>query len=61
MGIPEGFTPFEPQGPYLEHVGPILERDGAFGLLVEERHTNHRGTIPGRPSRFAPSIPTSAT
>ena len=47
MGIPEGFTPFEPQGPYLEHVGPILERDGAFGLLVEERHTNHRGTIQG--------------
>jgi acyl-coenzyme A thioesterase 13 len=47
MGIPEGFAPFDPQGPFLEHVGPILERDGTFGLLVEERHTNHRGTVQG--------------
>jgi len=47
MGIPEGFAPFDPQGPFLEHVGPILERDGTFGLLVEKRHTNHRGTVQG--------------
>jgi uncharacterized protein (TIGR00369 family) len=47
MQIPEGFHAFETQGPFLEHVGPILERDGTFGLLVEERHTNHRGTIQG--------------
>ena len=47
MGIPDGFSPFETQGPFLEHVGPILERDGTFGLLVEDRHTNHRGTIQG--------------
>jgi acyl-coenzyme A thioesterase 13 len=47
MQTPEGFSPYEPQGPFLEHVGPILERDGTFGLLVEERHTNHRGTIQG--------------
>ena len=47
MGIPEGFRPFELQGPFLEHVGPILERQGTFGLLVEDRHTNHRGTIQG--------------
>jgi acyl-coenzyme A thioesterase 13 len=51
MEIPDGFAPFEPQGPFIEHVGPVLVRDGAhgpvFGLRVEERHTNHRGTIQG--------------
>ena len=47
MEIPEGFAPFEMQGPFLEHVGPILERDGTFGLLVSDQHTNHRGTIQG--------------
>jgi len=51
--VPEGFVPFEPQGPFLEHVGPVLARDDedgggpVFGLLVEERHTNHRGTVQG--------------
>ena len=50
--IPAGFAPFEPQGPFLEHVGPVLVRDDdgggrVFGLLVEERHTNHRGTVQG--------------
>ena len=51
MEIPDGFAPYEPQGPFLEHIGPVLIRDGdggpVFGLLVEERHTNHRGTIQG--------------
>ena len=51
MSTPDGFEPFDPQGPFLEHVGPVLvaERDGelVFGLRVEERHTNHRGTIQG--------------
>ena len=51
MEIPDGFAPYEPQGPFLEHVGPVLVRDDdggpVFGLLVEERHTNHRGTIQG--------------
>jgi acyl-coenzyme A thioesterase 13 len=50
-GIPQGFTPFEPQGPFLELVGPVLARedeDGVvFGLRVEDRHTNHRGTVQG--------------
>jgi acyl-coenzyme A thioesterase 13 len=50
--VPEGFVPFEPQGPFLEHIGPVLVRsedDGApvFGLRVEERHANHRGTFQG--------------
>ena len=51
MDAPEGFTPYESQGPFLEHVGPILGRedgDGAvFGVRVEERHLNHRGTVQG--------------
>ena len=51
MDVPSGFAPYEPQGPFLEHIGPVLVRqsdDGpVFGLRVEERHTNHRGTIQG--------------
>ena len=47
MEIPEGFARFEPQGPFVAHVGPILARGDTFGLLVEERHTNHRGTVQG--------------
>jgi uncharacterized protein (TIGR00369 family) len=49
--VPDGFAPFEPQGPFLEHIGPVLVRDDdgmpTFGLRVEERHTNHRGTVQG--------------
>jgi acyl-coenzyme A thioesterase 13 len=50
--VPAGFVPYEPQGPFLEHAGPVLVRideDGVptFGLRVEERHANHRGTIQG--------------
>ena len=52
MDVPAGFAPFEPQGPFLEHIGPIQVRgddaDGlVLGLRAEERHTNHRGTIQG--------------
>jgi uncharacterized protein (TIGR00369 family) len=52
MDVPAGFTTFDPQGPFLEHIGPIQVRaddgDGlVFGLRAEERHTNHRGTIQG--------------
>src|SRR5215207_3247304 len=51
MDVPAGFSPFEPQGPFLEHIGPIQMRhddDGpVFGLRAEARHTNHRGTIQG--------------
>ena len=53
MDAPEGFVPYEDQGPFLEHVGPVLVRehtlDGGpvFGLRAEERHTNHRGTLQG--------------
>ena len=51
MTVPAGFTRYEEQGPFVEHVGPVHVRadDGelVFGLRAEERHTNHRGTIQG--------------
>jgi len=51
MDAPDGFEPYPDQGPFLEHVGPVHVRDDedglAFGLRMEERHTNHRGTIQG--------------
>jgi uncharacterized protein (TIGR00369 family) len=51
MDAPTGFEPYPDQGPFLEHVGPVHVRDDedglAFGLRMEERHTNHRGTIQG--------------
>ena len=51
MDVPAGFTPFDDQGPFLEHVGPIHIRDdgGALvlGLRAEDRHANHRGTVQG--------------
>ena len=51
MDAPEGFAPFDPLGPFLELVGPVLVREDGdgpvFGLRVEERHTNHRGTVQG--------------
>ena len=51
MDVPPGFSAFEPQGPFLEEVGPVQVRedeDGlVLGLRVEEWHANHRGTIQG--------------
>ncbi|WP_445150797.1 PaaI family thioesterase [Baekduia sp. Peel2402] len=46
-----GFSPFPNQGPFLEHVGPILIREDGDELVLaiqtEERHANHRGTVQG--------------
>ena len=51
MDVPDGFSPYPGQGPYLEHVGPIHVREGAdeltLGMRAQARHTNHRGTIQG--------------
>ncbi len=51
MDIPDGFTSYPDQGPFLESLGPIqvLERGDELilGLRVHERHTNHRGTVQG--------------
>jgi acyl-coenzyme A thioesterase 13 len=51
MNAPDGFVPFENQGPYLEYIGPIHIKPDAeelvLGLRAEERHANHRGTVQG--------------
>lgn len=51
MDVPNGFTIFPEQGPFLEHVGPVHVRDDTdelvLGLRAEERHANHRGTVQG--------------
>jgi acyl-coenzyme A thioesterase 13 len=51
VDVPEGFVPFENQGPFLELIGPIHVRDGGeelvLGIRAEERHANHRGTVQG--------------
>ena len=49
--IPDGFEPYPNQGPFLEHIGPILAREEGEDLVLairaEDRHTNHRGTVQG--------------
>jgi uncharacterized protein (TIGR00369 family) len=51
MQVPDGFVPWENQGPFLEHIGPIHVRDESdeliLGLRAEQRHANHRGTVQG--------------
>jgi uncharacterized protein (TIGR00369 family) len=51
MDAPDGFAPYPDQGPFLEHIGPVHVRENGdelvFGLRMEDRHTNHRGTIQG--------------
>jgi uncharacterized protein (TIGR00369 family) len=51
MYVPDGFVPFEEQGPFLEHIGPVYVRSDTdppvLGLRAGERHNNHRGTIQG--------------
>lgn len=51
MNVPDGFEPFDEQGPFLEEIGPIhVLANGdelVLGLRAEERHTNHRGTVQG--------------
>jgi acyl-coenzyme A thioesterase 13 len=51
VNVPEGFVPFDTQGPFLELIGPIHVCEGGeelvLGLRAEERHANHRGTVQG--------------
>jgi acyl-coenzyme A thioesterase 13 len=42
-----GFAPIPDPGPFLEHVGPLLEDGEAVGLRVEGRHLNSSGTAQG--------------
>jgi uncharacterized protein (TIGR00369 family) len=50
-GAPEGFEPFDEHTPFLDLVGPVYVRgsgdERVFGLRIEERHLNHRGTAQG--------------
>ena len=51
-GVPAGFEPFEAHTPFIDLVGPVHVReddDGArvFGLRIDGRHLNHRGTAQG--------------
>ena len=34
MNAPEGFAPYESQGPFLEHIGPVLWRENGDGFAV---------------------------
>jgi acyl-coenzyme A thioesterase 13 len=51
MQVPDGFTPWDNQGPFLEHIGPVHVLEDSdeliLGLRAEERHANHRGTVQG--------------
>lgn len=51
MEAPAGFSPFENQGPFLQHIGPVFVREGdgelVLGLRADERHANHRGAVQG--------------
>jgi len=50
-GPPEGYQPLDFPSPFLQFIGPVyvrLEPDGPrFGLRVEPRHANARGTAHG--------------
>lgn len=49
--MPAGYRPFDPQGPFLELIGPVHVKEGAgeltLGLRAEDRHANHRGSLQG--------------
>ena len=52
MDVPDGFTEFDKQGPFIRHIGPVHVRDDdstelVFGLRAQQRHLNHRGTVQG--------------
>jgi uncharacterized protein (TIGR00369 family) len=51
MSSSDDFKPYPNQGPFLEHIGPILVDEDAdeltLALQAEERHANHRGTVQG--------------
>jgi uncharacterized protein (TIGR00369 family) len=51
VDAPDGFEPFDNQGPFLEAIGPVhvggADDAQTFGLRAEDRHANHRGTVQG--------------
>jgi acyl-coenzyme A thioesterase 13 len=42
-----GFDPIPDPGPFLEHVGPVLQDGDVVGLRVEARHLNSSGMAQG--------------
>jgi uncharacterized protein (TIGR00369 family) len=42
-----GFSPIPDAGPFLAHVGPVLEDGDVVGLRVEARHLNQSGMAQG--------------
>ena len=42
-----GFSPIPEPGPFLEHVGPVLEDEDVVGLRIEARHLNRSGMAQG--------------
>ena len=44
---PEGFAPITDEGAFVQHIGPLLGRDGVVGMTIDERHTNSFGKAQG--------------
>jgi acyl-coenzyme A thioesterase 13 len=44
---PEGFEPITDEGAFVQHIGPLLGRDGVIGLEIDERHINSFGKAQG--------------
>ena len=60
MEVPDGFAPFEPQGPFLEHIGPILWREDDDGRSSACASPTATPTTAAR-SRAACSRPSSTS
>ena len=44
---PEGFEPITDEGAFVQHIGPLLGRDGCVGMTIDERHINSFGKAQG--------------
>ena len=45
--VPDGFSVLEGPGAFVDHAGPVHERDGVLGVRAEARHLNRAGTVMG--------------
>ena len=44
---PDGFEPITDEGAFVQHIGPLLGKDGVVGLTIDERHINSFGKAQG--------------
>ncbi|MGI8801219.1 MAG: PaaI family thioesterase [Solirubrobacteraceae bacterium] len=44
---PGGFEPITDEGAFVQHIGPLLGREGVVGLRIDGRHTNSFGKAQG--------------